>query len=122
KPPQRRVNVGFDDEGEPIYQMQPESRVSRKLLWFLSMVFLYGLAGAIYQYLKTGKPPESLKYYFFPRTGERDAQGHEIRTSLPGYFRELFGVSYDIVHHGVVSAAAKAAKNWTQPINTLVID
>jgi N12 class adenine-specific DNA methylase/2'-5' RNA ligase len=117
KPPTRRVNTGVDDEGEPQYEAQPESRLHRKTAWFLAMVIAYGLAGAIYMYLRTGKRPEDLKDYFFPKNGETDRDGRPVRVSIAGYFKDLYAVMHDLPGSAVTTAAHKL-----QPLLTMLYD
>ncbi len=95
KPPRRTVHTGTNAEGEPEYRQIPESRLHRKTAWFVSMVFMYGLAGAVLMYLTTGKRPKELRDYFFPESGELDAQGHPMRVSIAGYFKDLYAVTHD---------------------------
>jgi len=38
----------------------------------------------------TGKGPEELKDYFFPKTGEKDQQGRDIRLTLPSYMKDVY--------------------------------
>lgn len=39
-------------------------------------------------YLLTGKWPGSLTDVFFPKTGEKDAYGHDVRISFPSYVKD----------------------------------
>jgi hypothetical protein len=49
-----------------------------------------GLFGAIYQYLRTGKGPEELKDYYFPKTGGVDANGDPNRIAPPTYMKDVY--------------------------------
>jgi hypothetical protein len=117
KPPIRMVNTGTGPGGHPRYEAQPESRLSRKLAWFVSMVLVYGLAGAIYQYLHTRKRPESLTDYFFPLNGETRSDGRPQRVSIPGYFKDLYAVM-----HALPGSAVETAKRKLHPLLTLLAD
>lgn len=48
------------------------------------------LLGAITQYLYTGKGPQELKDYFFPRTGNFDERGNPERVNLPTYVKDIY--------------------------------
>lgn len=113
----RQVHVGEGFEGEPIYEEQKEPILNRKMAWFVSMIFIYGLAGAIYQYLHTGDRPEELKDYFFPRTGNKKPDGADERVSIAGYFKDLYAVAHDLP-----GSALQTAKNKAHPLLNLIAD
>ena len=56
----------------------------------LTLPIVVGMYGATYQYLRTGKGPEELKDYYFPKTGEQDADGNDERVQLPTYMKDVF--------------------------------
>jgi hypothetical protein len=117
KPPTRRVNTGADKDGTPQYEPVPESRLHRKTAWFLAMVIAYGLAGAIYMYLRTGQRPHELKDYFFPKNGEKDRTGRDVRVSIAGYFKDLYAVM-----HALPGSAWETAKRKIHPLLSLLAD
>lgn len=48
--------------------------------------------GSIYQFLKTGKPPEDVGDPFFPKTGGTAARSNEPeRAIMPGYLKDIHG-------------------------------
>jgi hypothetical protein len=64
--------------------------ISPRTAWLLSLPVAIGSAGAMYQYMMTGKGPEEMKDYFFPKDGTMNADGTEHRISLPSYMKDLF--------------------------------
>jgi hypothetical protein len=54
------------------------------------------MIGATYGYLH-GKKPEELRDYFFPKTGEIDPQGREVRMQFPTYMKDVYHYQYDPV-------------------------
>ena len=56
----------------------------------ITLPIVVGMYGATYQYLRTGKGPEELKDYYFPKTGEQDADGNDERVQLPTYMKDVF--------------------------------
>ena len=64
-----------------------------KMQYLLGLTFSVASAGALYQYLHTGQPPQELTDYFFPKNGERDANGNEIRVRFPTYFKDIHALS-----------------------------
>lgn len=67
-----------------------KSDLSYRTAYLMALPFVAGLFGAIYQYLRTGKGPEDLKDYYFPRTGGVDANGNENRVSPPTYMKDIY--------------------------------
>jgi hypothetical protein len=63
---------------------------THRLAYVASLAITGAVMGAIYQYLATGKGPEELKDYYFPRTGELDEGGRPQRASLPTYVKDLY--------------------------------
>jgi hypothetical protein len=62
-----------------------DTRWTEKMDMAIAMPIVYGTAAAIYQYLKTGKPPEDLRDLASPRTGGADAAtGEPERLRMPG--------------------------------------
>jgi N12 class adenine-specific DNA methylase len=116
KPPMRMVNVGKRGR-MPLYEHRPESRLHRKAAWFLAQIITYGLAGAIFMYLMTGKGPETLKDYFFPQNGKKDRNGKPERVSIAGYFKDLYAVA-----HAFPGSAVEAVQHKLHPLMTMIYD
>jgi hypothetical protein len=55
-----------------------------------ALILTTGTMGAIMQYAMTGKGPQELKDYFFPRTGRLDEHGNPERVSLPSYMKDIY--------------------------------
>jgi hypothetical protein len=67
--------------------------MSHRTAYVLGLPLTVGLMGAAYQYLRTGQGPTELKDYFFPRTGDVDADGQPERVQLPSYMKDMFAYS-----------------------------
>jgi len=106
KRPIRMFNVGFDEDGNPQYEPVKEPWFHRKLSWLISTVFVYGLAGAIYLYLHTGRRPKDLKDYFFPNG-----------VSIPGYPKDWYAF-----FHALPGSAVETAKHKANPLLSLLTD
>jgi len=63
----------------------------------MGAVVVYGIIGAIVMYVLTGKRPDELKDYFFPKTGRKDANGQDERLSFPTYAKDWFAYADDPV-------------------------
>jgi hypothetical protein len=75
--------------------------MTHKMAYVAALPIVAGLYGAVIQYLYTGKGPEELKDYFFPKTGRLTKEGYPERISPPTYMK-------DIVEY------------WHQPVQTVI--
>lgn len=66
-----------------------ERLFTSRMAYGVSAVMMTGLAGGLMYYLMHGKPPEEMKDYFFPKTGETDKNGHPVRLALPTYLKDV---------------------------------
>jgi hypothetical protein len=64
--------------------------VTPRLAYAVTLPFVVGLHGAMLQYIMTGKGPDELKDYFFPKTGKLNADGTPERVTLPTYMKDHF--------------------------------
>ncbi len=71
--------------------------LTHRMAYLMAMPMLAGTIGAMTQYMMTGKGPAELKDYFFPKTGEKDQQGRDIRLTLPSYMKDVYHYSHDPV-------------------------
>jgi len=74
-----------------------EAEFTHRMAYMIALPVLTGIIGATYQYLRTGKGPEELRDYFFPRTGEKDPQGRFVRMTLPTYMKDVYHYAHDPV-------------------------
>ncbi len=63
--------------------------LTNRTLYAINLPILVGAYGALYTYLHTGKGPESLTDYFYPRTGGTDPNGNPERVVLPSYMKDV---------------------------------
>lgn len=63
---------------------------SHRSSYVVALPVMVGMLGAVTQYLYTGKGPEEVKDYFFPRTGNLDERGNPERVNLPSYIKDLY--------------------------------
>lgn len=94
----------FGREGEPpTYRRAVQPWLQRNAAWLFSGAVIVGTLGAIYQYLRTGKPPESVKDLYYPRNGQIDANGREERDAPISYAKDY----YAWTHHPVTTLEHK---------------
>jgi hypothetical protein len=92
----RELGGGLKDlpklvSGGNALNLQGGSATSTKIAYTLALPFVYGTTAAFYQYLKTGKPPESPRDLMYPRTGGKDPRtGEEYRAAAVGNMKDLF--------------------------------
>ncbi|MBF0487804.1 MAG: hypothetical protein HQK98_06555 [Nitrospirae bacterium] len=87
--------------------------MTHKMAYTISLVGMTGLAGALTQYLMTGKKPESLTDLYYPQTGNLDERGNPERISFPTYMK-------DIVSYG--KHTGQTITNKVHPMLSLVSD
>src|ERR1700726_1362399 len=83
-----------------------EGRWTQKMDYAIALPVVYATLAALYQGLKTGKPPESVRDLMAPRTGGADAStGEPERLIMPGYMKDVFG----FIEHPVDEVTNKVA-------------
>jgi len=87
--------------------------LSQKMAYTIGAITQYAILGAVIGYLLTGKRPEELKDYFFPKTGEKNPDGSDERLSLPTYAKDWFA-------YGI--QPRRTVKNKLHPIWGLLTD
>lgn len=87
--------------------------IGHKIPYVIGMTCLTMLIGAMFTRLLTGKGPQDIKDYFFPRTGGTTKQGTPERISLPSYAKDV----YEYSQHPTQTVINKA-----NPIYSLIHD
>lgn len=80
--------VGPDIIGTKGRLERGDKLLSQKMAYTIGAVTVYAVLGAVIMYLLTGKSPEELKDYFFPKTGNKNSDGSDERLSLPTYVKD----------------------------------
>jgi hypothetical protein len=96
----RELGGGVVDTGKFLKGLMTpgeEAKFTHRMAYTISLPIFTGVIGATYQYLRTGKGPEELRDYFFPKTGEKDPQGRDIRMTLPTYMKDVYHYAHDPV-------------------------
>jgi hypothetical protein len=66
------------------------AKFTHRMGYTIALPTLTGILGATYMYLRTGQPPQELRDYFFPKTGQKDPQGRDVRMSFPTYMKDVY--------------------------------
>ena len=66
-------------------------RVTPRMAFAMALPIVSALVGGLLTYLWTGKPPETWKDYFYPKTANGE------RHSIPGYMKDVFSFFHDPV-------------------------
>lgn len=59
--------------------------------YLIALPVMMGIVNAIYQYLKTGKGPDELKDYVYPKNGGTDQDGRPSRSAFASYEKDFMG-------------------------------
>lgn len=106
----REIGGGIGDIAvQPMKALKGEPVNLNRLSYIMGLLTVNATISAIYQYMHTGKPPDELEDYFFPKTGQTDERGRPQRASFPTYVK-------DIYHYGtrpVKTIANKLAPIWS---------
>lgn len=86
-----------------------EAEFTHRMAYTLALPMLVGSIGAMINYLYTGQAPQEMRDYFFPKTGEKDGQGHNIRLALPSYMKDVYGFA----HQPGQTFVNKASPMWS---------
>lgn len=89
------------------------TKMSYRTSYVMALPIVTGIYGAIYQYLHTGKGPQELKDYFFPKNGAIDNKGQEARISLPTYMKDIYHYTQNPVQTVI---------NKFSPVNNTVLE
>lgn len=68
------------------------------LMFYTTQVMLYS---GLLTWALTGKPPTDLLDYLYPKSGDKDAQGKDLRLNTPFYPREFAAIAKHVEHEGV---------------------
>jgi hypothetical protein len=82
---------------------------THRIAYLMGLVTVSAIMGALYQKLATGKGPEELKDYFFPKTGELDEAGRPQRAAMPTYVKDV----YHYATEPKKTLAGKVAPIWS---------
>lgn len=99
----------FTKEGRQRFEFTP------KMSYTLSLFTVLGFIGAIYQYLHTGKKPESLKDLYYPRNGAKDKNGQDYRIEFPTYLKDM----YQSTNSPIQTVVNKFAPEFTLTLDLL---
>lgn len=91
------LSGGLKDLGKTaITALQPGRKMSplmtERSTFLASTLIAAAYTGAIYQYLHTGKMPQSLSEAIYPKNGQNDQNGNPVRVRLPGYATDLLNL------------------------------
>lgn len=116
----RELGGGVIDTGKFLKDAvtpKQKAEFTRRMGYAISLPIMTGILGATYQYMKTGKGPDEMRDYFFPKTGEKDPQGRDVRLSTPTYMKDVYHYAHDPVGtvegkvHPFISAFIQAVNN-----------
>ena len=89
----RAITKGLADVPESGLRLSKGQGISTRTAWLIALPIQVGLYGAIYHYLNTGKKPEIMEDYFFPKDGTKNPDGTDRRVNLPTYMKDIFAYS-----------------------------
>ena len=107
-------NLGtFRELGGGLFDLRDVARgkpVTDRTAYLIALPMVAATYGALLNYAYTGKPPETLKDAFYPRTGRTRSDGSPDRVSLPTYMKDVYAYGEDL---------GNFARYGTDPTQTL---
>lgn len=88
-------------------------RVTGRLTYLVSLALIMGGGNAALQYMMTGKGPSELKDYFFPKTGNKNADGSDERLQLPTYWMD---------HYKLATHPLQTAEHKIHPVFSMIME
>jgi hypothetical protein len=91
--------------------------LTHRMAYTAAMPIVAGILGGTLQYIMTGDKPKETKDWFFPRTGQKDETGHDVRLALPSYMKDVYAYSRDPLHtlkdktHPLISSLFQMMEN-----------
>jgi hypothetical protein len=83
----REIGGGYIDAAK-FAATRGKSGVTPRLAYTLALPAVIALHGAMLQYALTGKGPDQLLDYFYPKTGRQNPDGSEERIAMPSYMKD----------------------------------
>jgi len=93
---------------------------THRMAYAVALPLVVGTMGAMTQYLLTGKGPDELKDYFFPKTGGVDENGSPERIAFPSYMKDIFPLTDRIQHGDVAGVGGVATHMLTSKAHPLI--
>jgi hypothetical protein len=66
--------------------------LTHRLAYTVALPTLVGLYGAVYHYLHTGQPPQSMQDLYAPKNGQKNADGTDTRVFLPSAMKDYLAI------------------------------
>src|SRR5258708_88743 len=83
----REIGGGYIDAAKFV-ATRGKSGVTPRLSYTIALPIVIALHGAMLQYAITGKGPDQLLDYFYPKTGRQNPDGSEERIAMPSYMKD----------------------------------
>jgi hypothetical protein len=72
-----------------------KAEFTHRMAYTAAMPIMAGLIGGMIHYALGNGVPQEQKDWFFPKTGEKDKEGHDIRLALPSYIKDVLSYGKD---------------------------
>lgn len=90
--------------------------VSDRVLYASFYAILFGLMGGTINWALTGKPPTDILSFFYPKTGDKNADGTDTRLQPPSMLKEIPRMWSHWRKQGLVKGSLGALKNKQAPV------
>lgn len=108
----RAVSGGVAEIPRSASRLVSGQGLSQRTAYLMALPTTVGIMGGMLHYLMTGKPPDELKDYFFPKDGTKNTDGTDHRVDLPSYMKDILAYS----KNPVKTLLNKTAPGWNELI------
>ena len=115
----RELGGGVKDSATILKRLKAGDPVlTHRMAYLVSLPVTVGMIGAMYQYLHTGKGPQSLQDYFMPLTGKKNPDGSDERVIFPSYMKDILPLAKAAAHgpFKLITRLSEMVVNKAQPM------
>ncbi len=98
---------------------------THRMAYTAAMPVMAGMVGGMLHYALGNGVPQTAKDWFFPKTGEKDKEGHDVRLALPSYMKDVLEYAKDAkdaYRTGDLTKLGHTISNKTHPLVNAVWD
>lgn len=93
-----------------------------RILYTLFYTANFATIGALLGYAMTGKAPDEILDYFYPKTGRKNPDGSEERFQLPTMIKEFFNSEEALRKHGLIKGSIEYFNHKLNPLISSIVD
>jgi len=101
---------------------QGKAEITDRMIYSITYPLVFGTLGGLITYISTGKPPQELLDYYYPKTGNKNPDGSDERLQMPTMMKEFFSSKSALQKYGAVKGTAIYFWHKTNPLISIGLD